>query len=76
MTINSLKDGECGIITHLNVDDKVLDRLLSFGIIKDKQIKRVKSTLGGSTILVKLDRNCIALRAEEAESIAIKRVEV
>ena len=75
MTINSLKDGECGIIAHLNVDDKVLDRLLSFGIIKDKQIKRVKSTLAGSTILVELDRNCIALRAEEAESIAIKRVE-
>ena len=76
MTINSLKDGECGIITHLNVDDKVLDRVLSFGIMKDKQIKRVKSTLGGSTILVELDRNCIALRAEEAESIAIKRAEV
>lgn len=75
MTINSLKDGECGIITHLNVDDKILDRLFSFGITKTKQIKRIKSTLGGSTILVELDRNCIALRAEEAESIAIKRVE-
>ena len=73
MTINSLKDGECGIITHLNVDDKVLDRLFSFGISKAKQIKRVKSTLGGSTILVELDRNCVALRAEEAESIVVQK---
>ena len=74
MTINSLKDGECGVITHLNVDGKVLDRLFSFGISKAKQIKRVKSTLGGSTILVELDRHCVALRAEEAESIVVQKV--
>ncbi|MBX7489983.1 FeoA family protein [Helicobacter turcicus] len=75
MTINSLKDGDCGVIVRVNADDKMRERLFSFGIVKSGQIKRIKSSLGGSTILVEIDRNCVALRAEEAESILIEQGE-
>ncbi|MBD5165505.1 FeoA domain-containing protein [Helicobacter sp.] len=74
MTINALKDGEYGIITHLGVDEQLRDRFFSFGISKAKQIKKLETSLGGSTILVELDRNCIVLRADEANAIEVKRV--
>ncbi len=74
MTINALKDGECGIIKHIRVNEQLLDRLFSFGIVKAKQIKKLKSSPGGSTILLELDRNCVMLRSEEAESIEVERV--
>lgn len=75
MTINALKDGEYGVITHLGVDGQLRDRLFSFGISKTKQIKKLETSLGGSTILVELDRNCIVLRAEEANAIEVERVQ-
>ncbi|WP_026943211.1 FeoA family protein [Helicobacter rodentium] len=75
MTINALKDGECGVITHLKVDEQLRDRFFSFGISKAKQIKKIETSLGGSTILVELDRNCIVLRADEANAIEVERLE-
>ncbi|MDE7175562.1 MAG: ferrous iron transport protein A [Helicobacter sp.] len=75
MTINALKDGECGVITHLGVDEQLRDRFFSFGISKAKRIKKLETSLGGSTILVELDRNCIVLRAEEANAIQVERVQ-
>ncbi|WP_299546690.1 FeoA domain-containing protein [uncultured Helicobacter sp.] len=75
MTINSLKDNEQGVILCIEADLKMRERLFSFGIVKSKQIKRIKSSLGGSTILVEVDRSCVALRAEEAESILVKKEE-
>ncbi len=74
MTINALKNGEYGIITHLGVDEQLRDRFFSFGISKAKQIKKLETSLGGSTILIELDRNCIVLRADEANAIEVKRV--
>ncbi|WDL73920.1 FeoA family protein [Helicobacter winghamensis] len=73
MTINSLKNGEQGIIVCIEADSRMRERLFSFGIAKSKHIKRIKSSLGNSTILVEIDRSCIALRAEEAESILIEK---
>ncbi|MDD6055002.1 MAG: FeoA domain-containing protein [Helicobacter sp.] len=71
MTIDALKDGECGMITKLVVNDELKDRFFTFGITKGKTIKKVRSSLGDSTILVELNRNCIILRASEAKSIEI-----
>ncbi|TLD85167.1 hypothetical protein LS70_001045 [Helicobacter sp. MIT 11-5569] len=73
MTINSLKDGEYGVIARIDANEKMRERLFSFGLVKSSHIKRVKSSLGGSTILVEIDRSCVALRAEEAESIIIQK---
>ena len=73
MTINSLQDNEQGIIVDIDADSKMRERLFSFGIVKSKLIKRIKSSLGGSTILVEIDRSCVALRNKEAESICIKK---
>lgn len=74
MTINGLKDGEQGVITRLGVDEQLRDRLFSFGISKAKHIKKLETSLGGSTILVELDRSCIILRANEASAIEVEKV--
>lgn len=74
MTINTLKDGEQGVITRLGVDEQLRDRFFSFGISKTKHIKKLETSLGGSTILVELDRSCIVLRANEANAIEVEKV--
>ncbi len=74
MTINTLKDGEQGVITRLGVDEQLRDRFFSFGISKTKHIKKLETSLGGSTILVELDRSCIILRANEANAIEVEKV--
>lgn len=74
MTIENLKDGENAIITELNVDTQLKDRFFSFGISKSKKIKKLETSLGGSTILVELDRSCIILRSQEAKAIKVERI--
>ena len=73
MTINDLKDGESAIIKSLKVDKQLKDRFISFGIAKTKPIKKLETSLGGSTILVELDRSCIILRTEEAKAIEVEK---
>lgn len=74
MTIEDLKDGESAIITDLDVDAQLKDRFFSVGICKSKKIKKLETSLGGSTILVELDRSCIILRAEEAKAIKVGNI--
>lgn len=73
MTINDLKDGESAIIKSLKVEKQLKDRFFSFGIAKFKPIKKLETSLGGSTILVELDRSCIILRTEEAKAIEVEK---
>ncbi|MDA3966436.1 MULTISPECIES: FeoA family protein [Helicobacter] len=74
MTIDMLQNGDTAIITALNVDRQLKDRFFSFGFLKSKKIKKIESSLKGSTILVELDKGCIILRSEEAKRIEVEKV--
>lgn len=74
MTLDILKDGEEGIIEGFNANNELLKRFFSFGLSKGAKIKRVKSTLAGSTIAVELNRSCIMLRCDEAKKIQIRKI--
>ncbi|PZT48860.1 hypothetical protein B6S12_02110 [Helicobacter valdiviensis] len=74
MTISSLENGHSAVILGLNVEKQLLDRLLSLGFAKSKIIKKIKTSLGGSTIVVELDRSCVILRKEEAKSIQVEEI--
>ncbi|MCH5323172.1 MAG: FeoA domain-containing protein [Helicobacter sp.] len=73
MTLDALKDGEVATISHFDVNEQLLNRFFSLGFAKSKKIKKIKTSLGGSTILVELDRNCVMLRNNEAKSIEVIR---
>ena len=55
------------------MEKQLKDRFFSFGIAKSKPIKKLETSLGGSTILVELDRSCIILRTEEAKAIEVEK---
>ncbi|EIB52867.1 ferrous iron transport protein A [Campylobacter jejuni subsp. jejuni 1997-1] len=40
MTLNELKDGQKAIIVNLNAHKELKNRLLSFGFIKNKNLKK------------------------------------
>lgn len=45
MTLNELKDGQKAIIVNLNAHKELKNRLLSFGFIKNKNLKKIHSSL-------------------------------
>ncbi|EAI7390964.1 hypothetical protein COR17_07035, partial [Campylobacter upsaliensis] len=50
------------------------NRLLNFGFLKNKKIKKLNSSLKKATILVELENSCVILRANEAKVIKIERI--
>ena len=73
MTLNQLKINESAIITAINCDEILKNRLYSFGISKGIKISIVQCTLTKSTIEIKVDQSKIALRLNEASKIEVIR---
>lgn len=72
MTLDKLKLNEKAIITSINCDDILKNRLYSFGIIKGSTLKIVAFTLTKSTIEIKINQTKVALRLSEASKIEVE----
>ncbi len=72
MTLNQLKINESAIITAINCDEILKDRLYSFGIIKGVKVQIVELTLTKSTIEIKINQSKMALRLVEASKIEVE----
>ena len=71
MTLDQLNINESAIITAINCDEILKNRLYSFGIIKGVKIEIVELTLTKSTIEIKINQSKIALRLSEASKIEV-----
>lgn len=71
MTLDQLKINENAIITAINCDEILKDRLYSFGIIKGVKVEIVELTLTKSTIEIKINQSKMALRLAEASKIEV-----
>jgi ferrous iron transport protein A len=71
MTLDQLNINESAIITAINCDEILKNRLYSFGIIKGVKIEIVELTLTKSTIEIKINQSKIALRLIEASKIEV-----
>ena len=71
MTLDQLNINESAIITAINCDEILKNRLYSFGIIKGVKIEIVELTLTKSTIEIKVNQSKIALRLNEASKIEV-----
>ena len=71
MTLDQLKINESAIITAINCDEILKDRLYSFGIIKGVKVEIVELTLTKSTIEIKINQSKMALRLIEASKIEV-----
>lgn len=73
MTLDTLKDNEEAIIIGFQTDKQLQTRLFSFGFAKNKKVKKLRSSMNNSTIVVELDSSCVILRSSEAKIINIKK---
>ncbi|MDD2291119.1 MAG: FeoA family protein [Aliarcobacter sp.] len=71
MTLDQLKINESAIITAINCDEILKDRLYSFGISKGVKVEIVELTLTKSTIEIKINQSKMALRLAEASKIEV-----
>ncbi len=60
-------------VVKLNAPTELKQRLISFGIMKEAVIEVLEHAPGKSTIEVKVGKMRIALRAEEAQMIVVKK---
>ena len=61
-------------VVKLNAKTDLKQRLISFGIMKDADIEVLEHAPGKSTIEIKVGKMRIALRAEEAKLIEVKKI--
>ncbi len=73
MTLDQLQINESAIITAINCDEILKNRLYSFGISKGIEVTLVEFTLTKSTIEIKVNQSKIALRLNEASKIEVSR---
>ncbi|EAJ0335038.1 ferrous iron transport protein A [Campylobacter lari] len=73
MTLDALKDNEEAIIVGFETDKQLQSRLFSFGFAKNKKVKKIRSSIANSTIMVELDTTCVILRSSEAKIIQISK---
>lgn len=73
MTLDTLKDNEEAIIVSFEADKQLQSRLFSFGFAKNKKVKKIRSSIANSTIMVELDTTCVILRSSEAKIIQISK---
>ncbi|MBK1972668.1 ferrous iron transport protein A [Campylobacter sp. TTU-622] len=72
MNLNELKDGQKAIVKNINADKELLNRLLSFGFTKNKNLTKIRSSLKNATIMIELETTCVILRSSEAETIEVQ----
>ncbi|ELN6249409.1 ferrous iron transport protein A [Campylobacter jejuni] len=74
MTLDNFKDGQKAIVVNLSAQKELKNRLLSFDFIKNKNLKKIHSSLKNATIMVELDASCVILRSDEAKTIEVNLI--
>ncbi len=74
MLLTDLDIGKEAIITAIEAEEELKNRLYSFGIIPNEKIKVMSHSIGKSTIEIDVDGTLIALRKDEADKIEVSEV--
>ena len=72
MTLNQLKKGETATVLEVNAERELKNRFNSYGLVKGARVTAEASTMGSSTIKIRINKTKIALRSSEAEKIKIE----
>ena len=73
-TLNDCKKACVVKVVKLNAKDDLKQRLISFGIMKEAIIEVLEHAPAKSTIEIKVGKMRVALRAQEAEMIEVKKI--
>ena len=70
-TLSQMNPLEKGIITHIDADGELKQRLFSFGLRKNSVLKIKATSMAKSTMEIEIGTMLLALRYEEAKSILV-----
>jgi len=73
ITLSQMNPLEKGIITHIDADAELKQRLFSFGLRKGSMIKVKATSIAKSTMEVEVGSTLMALRYSEAERIGVEK---
>ncbi len=74
MNLIDLEKGNRAIIVRINADKVLKDRFNSFGMMRGEELTVKGCSLGKKTIEIEVGSTLIALRADEAKLIEIKKL--
>jgi len=73
--LNNLHKGERGEVIRVHADKALRDRFSSFGLMRGEEIVVKTCSLARQTMEIEVGATAIALRADEAEKIEVKKLE-
>jgi len=73
ITLSQMNPLDKGIITHIDADGELKQRLFSFGLRKGSIIKVKATSIAKSTMEVEVGSTLMALRYSEAERIGVEK---
>jgi len=74
MLLNELHKGDKAEIIRVNAGKALKDRFASFGIMRGEEITVKACSIAKQTIEIEVGSTSIALRAEEAKKIEIRKI--
>jgi len=73
--LKELRRGDRAEIIGIDADKSLRDRFASFGIIRGEELMVKECSIAKQTINISIGHTSIALRAEEAEKIEVKKID-
>ena len=73
MQLSELHKGDRAVIVNIDADKPLKDRLHSFGIVRGEELEIKGCSIGKKTVEIEVEGTLIALRAEEAEKIEVRK---
>jgi len=74
MLLRELRRGDSAEIIAINADKSLRDRFASFGIIRGEELIVKECSIAKQTMGISVGYTSIALRADEAEKIEVKKI--
>jgi ferrous iron transport protein A len=74
MLLNKLHKGDRAVIVKVHAEKALRDRFASFGIMRGEEITVKACSLAKQTMEIEIGATAVALRAEEAERIEVKKI--
>ena len=73
MTLSEMNAGEMAIVTLIEADGELKQRLFSFGLRKGSHLKIKATSIAKSTMEIEEGSTLLALRFEEAKHIGVQK---
>jgi len=72
MTLDELKPGQSAVITDINEDSPIAQRLMAMGLLDGTPVSMSRKALGGDPLEIEVMGYALSLRKDEARRISIQ----